>query len=58
VLYWFELSRREGGTQFIPHLIDSDSGVGTQVTVSPLKKGGKAGIIVGNKKGAFVFEQQ
>ena len=58
VLYWFELSRRENGAQFIPHLIDSDSGVGTQVTVSPLKKGGKAGIIVGNKKGAFVFEQQ
>jgi hypothetical protein len=58
VLYWFELSRREGGAQFIPHLIDSDSGVGTQVTVSPLKAGGKAGIIVGNKKGAFVFEQQ
>jgi hypothetical protein len=58
VLYWFELSRGEHGAQFTPHLIDSDSGVGTQVTVAPIKTNGQLGIIVGNKKGAFVFEQQ
>lgn len=58
VLYWFELKRAGKNAAFVPHLIDSDSGVGTQVTVAPLGKTKKPGVIVGNKKGAFVFEQK
>ncbi|MEK0446991.1 MAG: hypothetical protein RLZZ399_2312 [Verrucomicrobiota bacterium] len=58
VLYWFELKREGKRAEFVPHLIDSDSGVGTQVTVGPLGKAGKIGVLVGNKKGAFVFEQK
>jgi hypothetical protein len=58
VLYWFELKRNGKDAEFIPHLIDSDSGVGTQVTVGPLGPNKKLGILVGNKKGAFVFEQK
>jgi hypothetical protein len=58
VLYWFELQRSGGKANFIPHLVDSDSGVGTQVTVAKLGKNKQPGIIVGNKKGAFVFEQK
>ncbi len=58
VLYWFELKRTGKAAEFIPHLIDNDSGVGTQVTVAPLGKAGKLGVVVGNKKGAFVFQQQ
>ena len=58
VLYWFELRRNGKDAEFIPHLIDSDSGVGTQVMAGPLGVGKKLGILVGNKKGAFVFEQK
>ena len=57
VLYWFELSRKDGKVQFIPHLIDADSGVGTQVTVGALGPDKKPGIVVGNKNGTFVFAQ-
>ncbi len=33
VLYWFQLVRpAKGQAEYIPHLIDDDSGVGTQVT--------------------------
>ena len=31
VLYWFELKRDNGKVDFIPHPIDNDSGIGTQV---------------------------
>jgi len=59
VLYWFEL-RRDGqkGVQFIPHLIDDDSGVGTQVAAVDLNGDGVPDVIVGNKKGSFVFLSQ
>lgn len=57
VIYWFELKRDgKGGASFIPHKIDDDSGVGTQVTAAAdLNKDGIPDIIVGNKKGCFVF---
>jgi hypothetical protein len=58
VLYWFELKRDGKNARFTPHLVDSDSGVGTQVMVAPLGRDKKLGILVGNKKGAFVFEQK
>jgi hypothetical protein len=59
VLYWFQLKRDgKGGAEFIPHLIDNDSGVGTQVTTGDLTKDGKPDVIVANKKGVFVFTQQ
>ena len=59
VLYWFQLRRDgKGGAEFIPHLIDDDSGVGTQVTTGDLNKDGKPDVIVANKKGVFVFTQQ
>ncbi len=56
VLYWFELRRdKEKGVQFIPHQIDDDSGVGTQVTAVDLNGDGMPDVIVSNKKGTFVF---
>jgi len=59
VLYWFELTRdKEHGVQFIPHQIDNDSGVGTQVTAVDLNGDGIPDVIVGNKKGVFVFLSQ
>lgn len=59
VLYWFEIQRDgKGGAQFIPHLIDDNSGVGTQVTPGDVNKDGKMDVVVGNKKGVFVFLQE
>jgi hypothetical protein len=59
VLYWFQLKRDgNGGAEFIPHLIDDDSGVGTQVTTGDMNKDGKPDVIVANKKGVFVFTQK
>ena len=56
VLYWFETVREPGGkARFIPHLIDSNSGVGTQVTSKNIDGGKTPSIVVGNKKGTFVF---
>jgi FG-GAP-like repeat len=59
VLYWFELVRHPDHTaDFVPHLVDTDSGVGTQVVVGHVQKGKYPDIVVGNKKGAFVFVHQ
>jgi hypothetical protein len=59
VLYWFELKRGPNHTaEFIPHLVDDDSGVGTQITAGDLNGDGKPDIISGNKKGLSVFLQQ
>ena len=59
VLYWFEQHKTDDGKiEFIPHLIDDDSGVGTQVVVGDVNGDGMPDIVVGNKKGTFVFIQQ
>jgi len=59
VLYWFEIQRDgKGGAKFIPHLIDDNSGVGTQVTPGDVNKDGKLDVVIGNKKGVFVFLQE
>ena len=44
--------------QFIPHQIDDDSGVGTQVTAVDLNGDGVPDVIVSNKKGTFVYLSQ
>ena len=58
VLYWFQIKRDgKGGADFIPHQIDDNSGVGTQVSAGDVNKDGKQDVLVGNKKGVFVFLQ-
>src|SRR5436309_2941486 len=55
-LYWFRLVRNKDKTvDFVPHLIDNDSGVGTQVVARDFTGDKKPDIVVGNKKGTFVF---
>ena len=59
VLYWFEIRRDgKGGAEFIPHQIDNDSGVGTQVTTGDINGDGKIDIAVANKSGVFLFLQE
>jgi len=56
VLYWFELQRdKEHGARFIPHLIDDDSGVGTQVTAVALNNHGLPDILTSNRKGTNLY---
>ncbi len=59
VLYWFELQKnQEGRPNWVPHLIDSDSGVGLQVLVEDLNGDGRLDIISSNKKGVQFFLQE
>jgi hypothetical protein len=58
VLYWFELKRTGKSAEFIPHLVDNDSGVGTQITAGDLNADGKLDIISSNKKGLSIFIQK
>jgi hypothetical protein len=57
VVYWFKLVRpAKGEARFVPNLIDSDSGVGTEVRAGFISNPDHPDILVGNKKGVFVFE--
>jgi hypothetical protein len=69
VVYWFKLVRRPGANDaslggsassaasvdFIPYLIDDNSGVGTQVVAGRINNKTYPDIVVGNKKGTFVL---
>jgi hypothetical protein len=57
VLYWFEYKPGKR-PQWIPHLVDDNSGVGLQAVVKDINKDGRNDIIIANKKGVFFFEQQ
>jgi hypothetical protein len=56
VLYWFEFVPGKNPS-WIPHLIDSNSGVGLSFVVQDINKDNKKDIIISNKKGVFFFEQ-
>ena len=56
VLYWFKLVRGPNrSVDFVPHQIDNDSGIGTQVLAGNINGDMLPDIVVGNKKGTFVF---
>ncbi|HYF35667.1 MAG TPA: PVC-type heme-binding CxxCH protein [Prosthecobacter sp.] len=59
VLYWFKTRRDgKGGVEFVPHLIDADSGVGVDVQVADVNDDKFPDVIVGNKGGAFILLQE
>ncbi len=59
VLYWFKLVRGpDKSVDFIPYLIDDDSGIGTQVVAGDINGDGLPDVVVGNKKGTFVHIHQ
>jgi hypothetical protein len=57
-LYWFKLNRTGGQITWTPHRIDDASGVGTQFAIGDLNGDQRPDIVVGNKKGGFVFLQK
>ena len=59
VLYIFRLVRGANHeVDFVPYMVDDNSGVGTQVSVGNISGGKLPDIVVGNKKGGFVFINQ
>lgn len=59
LLLWFEnKANADGSVTFVPHLIDDNTGVGTQVTVEDINGDKIPDVLVGNKKGARVFISQ
>ena len=57
VIYWFQLQRTAGGVEWIPRLIDDDSGVGVEVGVADLNEDSFQDVIIANKKGTYVHLQ-
>ena len=55
VLYWFRLIRENGGARFEPRLVDRNSGVGVQLTVSDVTGDRQSDILTVSKLGAFAF---
>jgi hypothetical protein len=56
VIYWFKLVRGADKTvDFVPTLIDNESGVGTQVVAGDINGDGALEIVTANKNGTFVF---
>jgi hypothetical protein len=43
--------------QFIPQIIDVDSGIGRGIAVQDLNRDNQTDIVIGNRKGAFVYLQ-
>ena len=59
VIYWFRATRhKDGSVEFVPHLIDNNSGVGCQVATADLNGDKKIDIVIGSKKGVFAFIQK
>jgi hypothetical protein len=61
VLYWFELQRPSGPghkVQWIPHLIDNSSGVGTSMLVMDVNGDGRPDVLTSSRMGTFVFFSQ
>ncbi len=58
VLCWFEFQRTPEGPRWKKHLIDDNSGVGTQFEVADVNRDGLLDIVTSNKLGTYVFIQQ
>lgn len=58
LLYWFKIVRDAGGVDFVPHLIDDDTGVGVQVVAGDVNGDQLPDVVVSNKKVTAVLLQK
>ena len=56
VIYYFKLTRGDH-VEFVPTIVDDDSGVGRQISIGDLNNDTAPDIVCANKKGVFVFLQ-
>jgi hypothetical protein len=57
-VFWFEAKKgKDGITSFKEHVIDDDSGIGTQFAVADVNGDKLLDVVTSNKKGTFLFEQ-
>ncbi|MEM9586063.1 MAG: PVC-type heme-binding CxxCH protein [Planctomycetota bacterium] len=57
VLYWFRCVRSDSGVEFVPHKIDSDSGVGVDILVADMNADAKLDIVSCSKRGLSIHLQ-
>ena len=57
VIYWFEYKPGKSPS-WVPHLIDDNSGAGLNFVVQDINNDKRPDIIISNKKGVYVFEQE
>jgi hypothetical protein len=58
-IYWLKVGRgKDGIATFTPHVIDEDSGIGTQFVVADMNGDGLLDVIGSNKNGVHVVIQQ
>jgi 3-keto-disaccharide hydrolase/FG-GAP-like repeat len=56
VLYWFKLVRKPGGqVEFLPHLVNNNSGASRQIQAVDINGDGTVDLIVNGKVGTFIF---
>ena len=59
VVYWFQLKvGPDHSVDFIPHLVDDNSGTGTEIMAQDYNGDGRPDLLVGNKHGVYVFRHQ
>jgi hypothetical protein len=56
VMYWFKLVRKpDHSVEFVPHMINNFTGIGTQIFVLDLNGDGTPEVLTAARKGAFIF---
>jgi hypothetical protein len=58
VLYWYQTVRNPkapGGAEFVPHLVDNHSGVGSDVLVIDLNQDGAMDLVTATRFGTFIY---
>jgi hypothetical protein len=58
VLYWYQTVRNPkaaGGAEFVPHLVDNHSGVGSDALAVDLNKDGAMDIVTATRFGTFIY---
>jgi hypothetical protein len=57
-VYWLEAKKgKDNVVTFVPHVVDDNSGIGTQFVVADVNGDKLPDIVTSNKKGTFLFEQ-